>query len=173
MEISKLLRHMAWANQQIIGKVSQLPDEALDAYQVNPDWTVREIIRHTAGASTWYVYRLLDRATLSEDDKAQWKQRLSDTDIAPARTADIAKVLEKLAISDAELLKASELPEGVVVRELDGKTITRARSTVISQSIHHATEHRAQLVAALESRGFNAINLDDFDLWNFGDTINE
>ena len=39
----------------------------------------------------------------------------------------------------------------------------RARSTVLSQAVHHATEHRAQLVAALEANGYTDINLDDFD----------
>jgi hypothetical protein len=33
--------------------------------------------------------------------------------------------------------------------------------------MYHATEHRAQLIDALEYRGYKSINLDDIDLWAF------
>jgi uncharacterized damage-inducible protein DinB len=78
-----------------------------------------------------------------------------------------------LKAADAELLAASQLPEGDVVREWEGKIIIRKRSTIISQAIHHATEHRAQLISALEAKGFTSINLDDYDLWNYADTVGE
>ena len=35
------------------------------------------------------------------------------------------------------------------------------------QSIHHATEHRAQLASALEAKGFTPVDLDELDLWSF------
>jgi uncharacterized damage-inducible protein DinB len=38
---------------------------------------------------------------------------------------------------------------------------------LLVQAVHHATEHRAQLIDALESRGHQSINLDDIDLWAF------
>ena len=41
------------------------------------------------------------------------------------------------------------------------------RSTIITQAVHHATEHRAQAISALEARGYKAVNLDDFDLWAY------
>lgn len=49
----------------------------------------------------------------------------------------------------------------------DGRPEVWARSTILSQASHHATEHRAQLVAALEAKEFNGINLDRMDLWAF------
>jgi uncharacterized damage-inducible protein DinB len=82
-------------------------------------------------------------------------------------------LIKRLGEADSVLLEAGAQPEGVVHREVDGELITRARSTIISQAIHHATEHRAQLVSALEARGFTGINLDDYDLWNYADTIGE
>lgn len=56
----------------------------------------------------------------------------------------------------------------VLVRR-DNPTLTRARSTVFGQSIHHATEHRAQIAGALVAHGVMALNLDDLDVWAFGD----
>jgi uncharacterized damage-inducible protein DinB len=37
----------------------------------------------------------------------------------------------------------------------------------LSQSIHHATEHRAQLASALEAKGFKPLDLDELDLWSY------
>jgi uncharacterized damage-inducible protein DinB len=173
MNSEKLLKHMAWANQEIISKLFGMPNEALDAYAVNPEWTAREIARHIASSATWYGWRLLDKSFWSESDHAAWKAKLDATEIPPATISDIPQLLEKISAADSVLLEAARLPEGEVLREVDGKTIVRARSTIISQSIHHATEHRAQLVSALEARGFTSINLDDFDLWAYCDKHGE
>lgn len=173
MDAAKLLKHMAWANEEIFTKVSQLPDEALDAYAVIPEWTVREIVRHIASSATWYGWRLLDKSAFTEVESAMWQKKLDLTEIQPATARDVLTSIEYVKAADAALFAASLLPEGDVLREWEGKIITRKRSTIISQAVHHATEHRAQLVSALEVRGFTSINLDDYDLWNFADTIGE
>jgi uncharacterized damage-inducible protein DinB len=49
----------------------------------------------------------------------------------------------------------------------DGEKVKRWRSTILSQAIHHATEHRAQIASALEAKGFTPVNLDDLDLWSY------
>ncbi|CAN2217853.1 DNA damage-inducible protein DinB [Candidatus Nanopelagicaceae bacterium] len=173
MDAAKLLKHMAWANQEIFSRVAELPDGALDAYAVNPEWTVREIMRHIASSATWYGWRLLDRSSFTQEENNAWQAILDETEIAPMSMTDMPTLLARAAKADAVLLVQAELPEGVVYRDWEGKIITRARSTVISQGVHHATEHRAQLVSALEAKGFTTINLDDYDLWNYADTIGE
>jgi uncharacterized damage-inducible protein DinB len=45
--------------------------------------------------------------------------------------------------------------------------VKRWRSTILSQAIHHATEHRAQFAAALEAKGFTPLDLDEIDLWSY------
>lgn len=173
MNAAKLLKHMAWANQEIFTQVAAMPDEALDAYAVNPEWTAREIMRHIASSATWYGYRLLDRTQLTDEDKSAWKAKLAETEIPPTTMKEMPILLERLAKADAVLLAAAQEPEGFIVHTMDGRTVNRARSTIISQSIHHATEHRAQLVSALEVKGFVGINLDDYDVWYYSDTIGE
>jgi uncharacterized damage-inducible protein DinB len=173
MDTQKLLHHMAWANRAILTKVAELPDAALDAYVVNPEWTVREIARHIASSATWYGWRLLDKSQFTESQSAAWQRKLDLTEVQPHTAKDLLITITYLRDADAELLAASKLPEGDVEREWNGEIIVRKRSTIISQAIHHATEHRAQLVAALEIRGYTSINLDDYDLWNYADTIGE
>ena len=173
MDAEKMLKHMAWANREILTKVAVMPDEALDSYAVNPEWTAREIARHICSSATWYGWRLLDWKNFTEAESAYWQEKLDVTEEMPANSADLKILIERLGEADSVLLEAGAQPEGVVHREVDGELITRARSTIISQAIHHATEHRAQLVSALEARGFTSINLDDYDLWSYADTIGE
>ena len=55
----------------------------------------------------------------------------------------------------------------------DGKSIERSRSTIISQSIHHATEHRAQISDTLKVHGLRILDLDEIDLWAYSDIAGE
>ena len=167
MDMERILKHMAWANQEIIGKISELPEEALSAYTVNPEFTVGDIIRHIGSASNWYAWRLLDKSAFTSSDDELWQQRLAKADEAAPTMQEVKYVLEVLRSSDEILLEQSRLPEADVPREFRGEQHVFKRSTILSQAIHHATEHRAQAVAALELRGFNSINLDDFDLWSY------
>ena len=173
MDSTKLLKHMAWANREIFTKVSELPDEALDAYAVNSEWTAREIMRHIASSATWYGWRLLDRSSFTQADNGAWQAILDETEVPPATMKDMPVLIARAAKADEALLLAAQLPEGDTERELNGQIIVRKRSTIISQAIHHATEHRAQLISALEAKGFKTINLDDYDLWAYSSTIGE
>jgi uncharacterized damage-inducible protein DinB len=173
MDMEKILKHMAWANQEVIGKIAELPKEALDAYVVNPEWTVGTIVRHIGSASNWYVWRLLDREAFTAEEKAYWDARLKDDDEESPKMQEINYVLEVLRSSDAMLLEQSRLPDADVPREFRGEQHVFKRSTILSQAVHHATEHRAQAVSALELRGFESINLDDFDVWSYQIKVGE
>lgn len=171
--MEKILKHMAWANQEVIGKIAELPKEALDAYVVNPEWTVGTIVRHIGSASNWYVWRLLDREAFTAEEKAYWDARLKDDDEESPKMQEINYVLEVLRSSDAMLLEQSRLPDADVPREFRGEQHVFKRSTILAQAVHHATEHRAQAVSALELRGFDSINLDDFDVWSYQIKVGE
>jgi uncharacterized damage-inducible protein DinB len=164
---------MAWANQEVISGLQKLPDETLGLYIENPEWTVAEIARHIACSASWYGFRLMDKSGFSDSDHAAWQTKLDEMEIQPKSMSDISTVLEWAKAADARLIEEAAKPEGSIERQVDGKTIIRARSSVISQSIHHATEHRAQLVAILEKHGITEINLDDFDLWAYCDKYGE
>ena len=72
-----------------------------------------------------------------------------------------------LASHDANLMFAAGLEDQELEWVRDGRTLRRWSSTILSQAVHHATEHRAQLIDALEFRSYTPINLDDIDLWPF------
>ena len=154
ISLERSLRHMAWANQKVYQAVSTLPDEALGSYIVNPEWTAGQICSHIAGGATWYVFRL---------EIEDW------IDIPEVKSsADVKKVAALLHDLDSKLISvAGQEDRELTYTDDDGKVIVRWFSTILSQAIHHATEHRAQLIDALEYKGYKAINLDDIDLWAF------
>ena len=44
-------------------------------------------------------------------------------------------------------------------------------SEILSQLIFHAGEHRAQIVAALDKHNERSINLDNFSVWSYTNSI--
>ena len=154
ISLERGLRHMAWANQRVFEAVSTLPDDAMGSYIVNPEWTAGVICSHIAGGATWYVFRL---------EIEDW------IDIPSVKTSDdVKKVAAILHDLDTKLIAASSSEDReLTYTDEDGKVIVRWYSTILSQAIHHATEHRAQLIDALEFKGHKVINLDDIDIWAF------
>lgn len=153
MSMQRALRHMAWSNQRVFAAVSKLPDDALGAYIVNPEWTAGVILRHIVVGSTWYAYCL---------GIADWQEI-----VRPTSMRDIDVLADQLATFDAQIMSAADLPDEPLTFDDDEGPTTVLRSTLLVQAVHHATEHRAQLIDALESRGHQSINLDDIDLWAF------
>ncbi len=150
---SRALRHMAWANQRVYASLGMLPDESLNSYIVNPEWSAGRIIQHIVSGADWYVYCLTE---------AMWSEVPT-----PSVIADVPALAKLLAECDAAILSQAELPDEFLTIKEDEKSWQNLRSTLLAQAVHHATEHRAQLIDALEAKGFAPINLDNIDFWAF------
>jgi len=154
IDSSRQLRHMSWANQRVFEIVQTLPVEALESYLTNPEFTVAKILHHIVDGAEWYGYCITG-------------QHHGFKQVYPKEMGDVAVLAAQLLIFDATLLEQSARDDEML-SIVEGEVTTRnLLSTLIAQSVHHATEHRAQLVDALELRGYPAINLDDLDLWAF------
>lgn len=81
--------------------------------------------------------------------------------------AKISTLRELVSINDQKLISLAAQEDREIIFHREGKEIRRWASTILTQAMHHATEHRAQLIDALEYRGYKSINLDDIDLWAF------
>ncbi|MFZ9858167.1 MAG: DinB family protein [Roseiflexaceae bacterium] len=149
----RMFRHMAWANAQMFAVLQMLPDAVLAYSEPGNSWNVAMIVQHMAGSASAYA-RLLD-----EIYQPTWIER-------PTTSANLSVVAAACATADARLHVAAQTPAGVVARP-DRPSLLRA--TVLAQAIHHATEHRAQIAGALIANGVTALNLDDLDVWAFGD----
>lgn len=144
---------MAWANQRVFAAVRELPDGALGAYVTNPDFTVARILQHLVEGAEWFAFCSCQNP---------WRPR-----IRPTSRADVATLAGDLAALDALLLAEGGREDELLTIEDEHGTRHNRRSTILSQAVHHGTEHRAQLVDALDVRGYAGINLDDLDLWVF------
>jgi uncharacterized damage-inducible protein DinB len=156
----RLLAHMAWANAKTITHLQSLPEEALSAYATNPEWHVAEIIHHIVDSGDHYAFRISGIPALTQPDD----QCIDDV----KEIADLARLKEQAAIVDKALLDCADLDDiQIEFMNYEDKLVKRWRSTILSQSIHHATEHRAQLASALEAKGFKPLDLDELDLWSY------
>ena len=158
ISLERLLKHMAWANQKTIEHLMTLPPEALQAFATNPEWKVAEIIRHIVASGNFYVYRITGSAPTDRNEN----------EVFPVTAEDLVSLSKRALLVDQSLLECEKL-EDIQVEFLnhEKKVVKRWRSTILSQSVHHATEHRAQIASALEAKGFTPVDLDELDLWSF------
>jgi uncharacterized damage-inducible protein DinB len=153
--LDRLLRHMAWANAAMFGRLAELPVADLALASPRNEWSVAMILEHLVSAAGRYAARLEGAPR-------------PDRDPSPATAAGVAALATDCAKYDARIRVQAALPDGPA-DYADHSTGDRARSTVAAQAIHHATEHRAQIAAALATNGIDAIDLDALDLWSYGE----
>ena len=152
--LDRLLRHMAWANAALFARLAELTDEALALAAPRNEWSVAMIVAHIVDAAAEYAGRLDGGAF-----------PLAST--PPTTIAEVAALADACASYDSRLRVVGAVSEGTV--QIGSSPRRRARSTILGQAIHHATEHRAQIAAALATNGIDAIDLDALDLWAYGD----
>ena len=154
--VDRLFRHMAWANNYLFDQLATLSPEELQYSAPNDDWTAAAILEHLTGSR---YADLLDG------------KGYTPTEIPTNREEVLA--LKELSISfDARLREAAQEADGHIEFQRDGKTIRRARATILAQAIHHATEHRAQIAGIFATRGMKVVDLDEIDLWAFANHEN-
>ena len=153
--LDRLLRHMAWANATLFTRLAELPDEALMLAAPRNKWTVTRILTHFVMAAGGYAARL---------EGVPPPEPITP----PATSTELAEVATRCATFDARIRAQAVVPDGSEESPYRGK-IRRARSTILGQAIHHATEHRAQIAGALATNGIDAIDLDALDVWAYSD----
>ncbi len=154
--LDRLYRHMAWANQRLFEQLKGVPVSSFVLTAENEEWTVAAIVEHLVRAAGFYVARVTGE-TLPTGFKP------------PSTEEDLDGLARRCVGFDARLRELAAMPEGMTTHEREGKTIVRARSTILGQSIHHATEHRAQIADILSLHGIKAVDLDEMDVWAYGD----
>jgi uncharacterized damage-inducible protein DinB len=153
VDMTRALRHLAWADERFFTQLAALPEEAMAARYAPGHWPAGRLAAHIIGSASWYRYCLTGKPWL---------------DVTWVRTpADLGGLLPQLLETDAALLEQAGMrDEPVTFTDEDGPR-TVMRSTLLGQACLHAAEHRAQISCALEASGFAAIVLDDLDFWEF------
>jgi uncharacterized damage-inducible protein DinB len=143
----ELFRHKAWATSRLIDFCQTLDPSHLEASMPGTYGSIRATLVHLANADTNYVRRLTgeDFARLDESTALDAvAERLST--LAPRWE----QILEDAALPDREVQIRDGVTRGVVV---------------IAQALHHADDHRTQVLSILGARG---IAVPELDVWAYG-----
>jgi len=151
----KLLLHMAWANQHVLAKLEGLSDSDWQLKLTSDDWSIQELANHIVLAAGGYAQRVSGHAI--------------STGLTMSMVIPLADLQKYCAKADEVLRFESHKPDSIDTYMRDGHSVERSRSTIISQSIHHATEHRAQISDTLKVHGIRILDLDEIDLWAYSD----
>ena len=153
--LDRLLRHMAWANADLVRRLAAEPIESLALTAPQNEWSAGRILAHLLNAAQGYSSRMAG------------VPRPPDVE-APTTAAELAELGALLAAADASLRTQATEPD-VLISHPVRTNEQDFRSTILAQSIHHATEHRAQIAGALATNGNDAIDLDAIDVWEHAD----
>lgn len=147
----RLFRHMAWANSYVFDCLAELSAEELLLTAPGDDWTAASILEH-----------------LTASRYADLLDGQGDVETAvPTNSEEVRALRDLSATFDLRLRLSAHQPDGFVEFKRGEKLIRRSRQTVLAQSIHHATEHRAQIAGIFSTHGMKIVDLDEIDLWAF------
>ena len=152
--LSRLFRHMAWANNRLFMQLSTLPEEVLSYSAWNPEWSVGKIANHIVIAQGRLISRL---QKVSAPEEIEFP-------LTSKGMADLAKRAES---NDQKIQSFLDMPEEMLTFIRYGETVSFLSTSVIAQFVHHATEHRAQIGDIMAVNKMDVINLDAIDLWSF------
>jgi uncharacterized damage-inducible protein DinB len=145
------LLHAAWADDQLLSKLQEIPENCLGFIYADPDWPVGRIATHIVDGLEWYKYVLTG---------VQW------ADVVPARShADLEILRIQAAKIHLQFQNILNQPDELISFEDENGPKQVMRSTVLNQICYHSTEHRAQIFVALQINGQTSISADDFDVW--------
>lgn len=150
--IKRALEHMAWSNQGFLAQVGRLPETVFGLRISEDEWRVGRLLTHLAGSAEWYRYILTG---------AEW------TDLRSVRDSEgLTSLAAYLADLDAVLIAQADLPDEVVLYEDEDGPARVERSTILSQAVMHAAEHKGQIATILKANGHH-VDLDELDVWSF------
>ena len=154
ISLELLAKHMAWANQEIYKEIKKLDPEVLNYYVVDREWTVKTIMVHIVTASYLYSQRL------QEKPFSKIEFDIEDTNL-------IDNLLSALESIDRDLIEQVYKDDKEVTFETSKGERSEKISVILSMMIFHATEHRAQIVAALDKNDERSINLDEYSIFGY------
>lgn len=159
--LDQLLRHMAWANAALFKQIAELPDAALGHTAPGSDWSVGAIAHHLVTAAENYAQRLQGEAR-------------APARVLPTTATEIPQLAAGLGAADAKLRAGAALDGAEMLHwtSFNGEAMAFPRWVLVNQSVHHATEHRAQIAGALAANGIGSVDLDAIDVWGLYDQDN-
>lgn len=146
------LEQVAWADDRFFAFLETLPDAAWRAKAAPDEWDVAGLTFHLVASADWFGYQLGGPLRFTRD---------------PSSLDEVKALRPVWRDVDAYLVAQADEEDSTVTFEEDGQVHEVRRSTVLTEVILHAVEHRAQVAAALKAGGFPSPELQDFSVWPF------
>jgi uncharacterized damage-inducible protein DinB len=146
--LRELFRHKTWATLRLIEYCQTLPPEHVEASLPGTYGSVRATLVHLANSEANYF------AGLTEQPRPTPIPFDADLQEAHRRISDLGTRWEAL-------LEDPDLPD----KELQTPQGYTTGAGPLGQAIHHADDHRTQVLSILGSRG---LDLPGLDFWDYG-----
>ncbi|MCC6612383.1 MAG: DinB family protein [Anaerolineae bacterium] len=154
--LTTLFSHNLWANLLLVERCAALTDEQLDSTAVGTYGSIREILRHIAGAERSYFSRI-----------STGKPYRRPSDAPPLTLAEVQESLEFSGNGLIEWVSKVDAADTVVV-DWDGEPRDVPKTILLTQVINHVTEHREQIKAIMTGLG---IEPPDLQGWAYFDVM--
>jgi uncharacterized damage-inducible protein DinB len=160
-----LYRHMTWATLRVIEHCQGLGDEHLDATIPGTYGTIRETLRHIVEAEQGYLSTLTREPFLSKEAAEAFvvPRPLPE---GPVPLEELAERIRRMGPRWEALAQDRDLPDREVTAT-DGWAFPAA--IPMAQAIHHAGDHRTQVLSILGARGLEEPGPDGLDLWGYAE----
>jgi uncharacterized damage-inducible protein DinB len=139
--IVDLFRHNAWANRKLLEACEGLSDEQLNSNIPGVYGTIRDTLGHIIRGEVSYVRRVNGR-TPGEPPK---EGELPSFEMLKQTAQWTSEELLQLALNAGKT--------DLVIETWEGTTAQYTVTSLLTQAINHATEHRAQIATVLTQQG--------------------
>ena len=148
----ELYHHKTWATLRLIEHCQSLDDDHLDATISGTFGSIRDTLRHLVDSEEGYFFTLTGER-LSEP--------LPD---GPVPLDELAERIRRLGPRWELLAQDTEVPGREVTLGEGWRTLG---AILMAQAIHHADDHRSQVLSILGARG---LEIPELDVWHYAES---
>jgi uncharacterized damage-inducible protein DinB len=154
--LTELFKHNLWANLRLLDACESLTDEQLDYEATGTYGSIRNTLKHLAGAEERYAARLNNQLRPASREK----EAFSGFDGLRAALTRSGEAL-------IAFVERGEFEGSILTVDPDGSSWKVQPVLYVLQAINHATEHRAHINSVRAHLGLETPELDG---WGYGFT---
>jgi uncharacterized damage-inducible protein DinB len=159
----EMFRHKTWATLRLLDYCQGLADEHLDAAIPGTYGTIRDTVRHLVDAEEGY-FSILTRERFPTKEAAAAFAFPDPLPDGPVPLDELAQRIRRLGPRWEALVADTDLPDRDVTTT-DGFRVPGA--VPMAQAIHHADDHRTQILSILGARG---LPVPDLGVWDYAES---
>jgi uncharacterized damage-inducible protein DinB len=160
----ELYRHKTWATLRVIEFCQGLAGDHLDATIPGTYGTVRDTLRHLVDAEEGYL-SIVTREPFRTKAAAAAFARPDELPDGPVPLDQLAERIRRMGPQWETLAQDPDLPD----REVTTTNGFRLPAAVpMAQAIHHADDHRTQVLSILGARG---LEVPELGVWEYGRSV--